>query len=567
VLFRSKFTAGFKSKSSENSLRNTSPSSAERTILLKHLLQLSEVYQGITSKATSGSAEAEFLKLLNMDETLRLLSLANPHLPPPSLTKSSSGRTFSQYAPKVIAWIGAVLSRDIVPLESPLPFLPSLLADGEILCTLAIKLYPKISCHLLSKGPEFAVHRVVFFLELCKSLGIKLTLLFRIEDLIISDSPEIDDNIRIKSALMVLRTLCAFERHARKKGWKGPALELDNIKASSTPTATPLEIRKKGTKKRRDLVPYEPESSFMNARDATKEAPSPSQRISPTKTRDSLIISSASLPLEAQNPESLNFNNSTEVPRDPTIQPPQKFIPLQLNLSEIDFTIEPFPADFLALPKTSSSNPLDIVNDDHIEVQVQVDSTEKREEAIQALSINEIAYLSILEKMSLFIQSVIKRRKVASKRASTLPDTTDLDISKFDSENTGLISLLSVFSDIKRIHTDMQKCLIENSRIGPALLMFSDQIVKPLISFSCMMASAGGVGDILREYRDHSLSVDEIFDEEEMMGQMRAYDGLLKEVCGACSGKKWGGDGMVVNMARIKIRAFEGVLRGKLFLE
>jgi hypothetical protein len=139
------------SESDSSDVPTNGASRTERKSLRKHLRNLSRCYQNIIPKSGgSSSGELEFLALLNNDETFKLPGLNSTRAP--NLEESSSGRTFQQYSPKAFAWIGAVLNLNL-PEDC---FLPHILADGVILCRLAVQMYPKISCHLLQKGPEFS---------------------------------------------------------------------------------------------------------------------------------------------------------------------------------------------------------------------------------------------------------------------------------------------------------------------------------------------------------------------------------------------------------------------------
>lgn len=112
--------------------------------------------------------------------------------------------------------IGQVLGLNMDPSYDLIAFLRS----GDVLCRLVCALYPKVKCQLLDKGSSYAIHKIVFFLELCKSLKIKRSLLFTIADLLVW--PEND--LMKKCSLSVLRTILALEKHARRSGWSGPSL-------------------------------------------------------------------------------------------------------------------------------------------------------------------------------------------------------------------------------------------------------------------------------------------------------------------------------------------------------
>lgn len=100
-----------------------------------------------------------------------------------------------------------------------------LLRSGDLLCQLVCEMYKSADCVFLEQGIDYTLHKIVFFLELCKSLRMKRSLLFRISDILVWPA----NDPHKKSALTVLRTLVALEKHARKTGWEGPKLELKGI--------------------------------------------------------------------------------------------------------------------------------------------------------------------------------------------------------------------------------------------------------------------------------------------------------------------------------------------------
>ncbi|KAJ1548167.1 hypothetical protein HK405_004070, partial [Cladochytrium tenue] len=214
-------------------------------ILKKHLTKISTMYQEVLAIADSQQPDAggaptelelEFMQLLNSEETFRLSAnlRALHRLEKPSTMEEAQryyeerggipgGRSpavmYDEYATRVVDWIAAVLVLNL-PAGTDLV---SLVRSGDVLCQLAVAMYPKVACQLLTKGPEFTVHKVIFFLELCKTVGIKSAMLFSVSDILLGGAE--DDPMR-KSALTVLRTICALERQARRKGWKGPAMML-----------------------------------------------------------------------------------------------------------------------------------------------------------------------------------------------------------------------------------------------------------------------------------------------------------------------------------------------------
>ncbi|KAJ3025388.1 hypothetical protein HK097_006696, partial [Rhizophlyctis rosea] len=74
--------------------------------------------------------------------------------------------------------------------------------------------------------PEYTIHKIIFFLELCKTVGIKGESLCSVEDLVGAGERE---GKREEGGVRVVRTVMAFERQARKRGWKGGVLSLDGV--------------------------------------------------------------------------------------------------------------------------------------------------------------------------------------------------------------------------------------------------------------------------------------------------------------------------------------------------
>ena len=99
-----------------------------------------------------------------------------------------------------------------------------ILENGILLCQIIVKLFPATDCLLLEKGPEFAIHRIIFFLEFCRCLGISNTVCFKLSDLIPS---LIQDES--SSGFLLLKTISVLEKKAAAiSNWHGPFLELDS---------------------------------------------------------------------------------------------------------------------------------------------------------------------------------------------------------------------------------------------------------------------------------------------------------------------------------------------------
>ncbi|KAJ3150125.1 hypothetical protein HK101_001990 [Irineochytrium annulatum] len=215
----------------------------------RHLLNISQIYQDIVmgggdsapqedgATGAPSTKEVQFMRLLNSDDTFRLSNnLRAVHKLERSATIEEAqahyeeqggvpgGRTpaqmYTEYAARVVEWIAAVLPHVPIPAGADLV---AILRSGDTLCELAVAIYPKVQCQLLQKGPEFTIHKIIFFLELCKTIGIKPSMLFSVSDLLLGGVEH--DPVR-KSALTVLRTVCALERQARRRGWSGPPMVL-----------------------------------------------------------------------------------------------------------------------------------------------------------------------------------------------------------------------------------------------------------------------------------------------------------------------------------------------------
>ena len=130
---------------------------------------------------------------------------------------------YKTYSPLVLAWLKSVLGVEGDEFMD-------VIRSGEVLCSLTTTLFPKIACSLSAKGDHFTIHKLVFFLEVCKSVGLKPSALCTLSDLIFGHW--IDRSY--SGCLKVLRTVVALERQARKRGFNGPALVLKK-KGESSP--------------------------------------------------------------------------------------------------------------------------------------------------------------------------------------------------------------------------------------------------------------------------------------------------------------------------------------------
>ena len=140
-------------------------------------------------------------------------------------------RIHTEYGDKIMNWIVKVNNMNgNNPTLNEEQSVMKALQSGDLLCMLATNLFPNVSCQLLDKGGEFSVHKIVFFLELCKTVGIKTSALFTIQDLMLG---EIGDPTH-RGCVTVLRTIVALEKQARKRGWTGPLLLLKESSVESS---------------------------------------------------------------------------------------------------------------------------------------------------------------------------------------------------------------------------------------------------------------------------------------------------------------------------------------------
>ncbi|TPX71482.1 hypothetical protein SpCBS45565_g01164 [Spizellomyces sp. 'palustris'] len=216
------------------------------TNLRRHLQRVSVAYREILLRdglqagtSTPSQKEIEFMKLLNSEQTFRLsahLSILAAGGPVGAdeeakrredarmsvlggpLGQKTPAQIYEEYGPRIVEWLRSTLS---LPADAPGDIM-TLLQTGDVLCLLACKLYPRTQCQLLTKGPEFTVHKIIFFLELAKTVGVKPKYLFSVADILMG----VDGDPTGRAGLTVLRTVCALERQARRQGWDGPVIVL-----------------------------------------------------------------------------------------------------------------------------------------------------------------------------------------------------------------------------------------------------------------------------------------------------------------------------------------------------
>jgi hypothetical protein len=124
-----------------------------------------------------------------------------------------------------------------------------------------------------------------------------------------------------------------------------------------------------------------------------------------------------------------------------------------------------------------------------------------------------------------------------------------------------LLTVLNVLEEIKTIHSDLSKSIAEDEMIGPSLLAYSDRILKPLISYCCLVLSpTSATKGIVEEYRSHSNSP-EYYEVEEPLTQIEGYEEVIKIICeSSAMTSSFKGDGLIAKMAGIKIEVMKNVV-------
>lgn len=200
----------------------------------EYIRTISNQYQIIllanrTTSSSPSTVELDFMRRLNQSATYRIcsrfLTLEKPHN---CLTTNGAELVlYHQYGDKVKNWISSILNMGFPP-ESDLA---TVLRSGQILILLVSKLYARLSCNLLDKPHSHGIHKIIFVLELCKSLHLKRSLLFSLEDILMGNG------------FRPMRAIIAMERHARNSGYDGLALEVRlNIPSNPIPSAASSSI-------------------------------------------------------------------------------------------------------------------------------------------------------------------------------------------------------------------------------------------------------------------------------------------------------------------------------------
>ena len=149
-------------------------------------------------------------------------------------------------------WMANVLG--LAPFPHDAMFI-DVVANGDLLCRLAHAMAPSApECPFLTEGDAFMVHKVIYFLECCRAVGVTEERTFSIVDLLGKVNPG-----------KVLETLQDFATRCRIHGWKGEGLMLDTTHEGESSESEEERVE------RRDgewaTPPQQP------ARDVTKDIP------------------------------------------------------------------------------------------------------------------------------------------------------------------------------------------------------------------------------------------------------------------------------------------------------
>lgn len=206
----------------------------------EHLLNLSLEYHEMT-QSPNQERELKFIKLLNASDTFQAAiglttdSLAYNLISQNPNQTNSTAIMYQKSCIKFIQWINKILHSKYQPSAN----IVEILKNGNILCQIVVKLFPSTECQLLEKGLEYSIHKIIFFLEFCRCIGI--TGVFKVVDLVPSLIKD-----ESNSGIMIFRTISNLENKAQNIGnWKGPFLEFDavlkennqnNLKISADPS-------------------------------------------------------------------------------------------------------------------------------------------------------------------------------------------------------------------------------------------------------------------------------------------------------------------------------------------
>lgn len=173
----------------------------ELNYLESYIISLSESYKLLFFAPRSNPSplhEATFMKLLNSPDTFtvceKYLKIEDKNV---NIAKEETERELH-----VLNWMYGLLN-----LKPKNQTLHSLLRSGALLISLLTTLHP-IPCLLLSRHSNYAIHKIVFFLECMKGLGIKRKLLFSVSDILLPCGEG--------SRERIISSLLALERFSRR---------------------------------------------------------------------------------------------------------------------------------------------------------------------------------------------------------------------------------------------------------------------------------------------------------------------------------------------------------------
>ncbi|KAI8824303.1 uncharacterized protein EV422DRAFT_609391 [Fimicolochytrium jonesii] len=234
----------------------------QRSHHLKRLWQISTSYTSILhaqdaigfQRNDRGPSEPElkFMDLLNADETYQTSKdVLDMDLNEDEddddryfgdMENKGTVKVYKDYSPQVVRWIRETLSQQEGEDTAAYYHHPShastdlitLLRSGDILIRLSTTLFPSTPCHLLTQPSTHTIHKLVFFLELAKLVGVESGDLFSVWDILIDAGLEGrgkgGSGGRAVSC-KVLKTVLLFEKCARGMGGKGVELVLEDVGA------------------------------------------------------------------------------------------------------------------------------------------------------------------------------------------------------------------------------------------------------------------------------------------------------------------------------------------------
>ncbi|KNE55071.1 hypothetical protein AMAG_01007 [Allomyces macrogynus ATCC 38327] len=144
-------------------------------------------------------------------QTMRSFDAFNPPSEPTLPIAPAPVFRMDTYCETIYGWICTVTGEPMAEY----PSLAAALRSGDSLAQLARKMVPKPPpTDFLTADASYSIHKIIYFLDCCRHIGIPEDRTFPLTDLMMDDG----------DPRAIILTLQALESAARKKGWNGPYL-------------------------------------------------------------------------------------------------------------------------------------------------------------------------------------------------------------------------------------------------------------------------------------------------------------------------------------------------------